>query len=115
MANPLRGEIQAQLGDRHFTFCLTLGAIAELENNLGVASIAALLARYQGNCVRASDVLLLLVSALKGQNPLLSDDEARELLRHSKPAHLIKLAADLVEVTFGEGEPARPFGDAPNR
>jgi Phage tail tube protein, GTA-gp10 len=109
MPNPLRGEIEARLGDCTHTLCLTLSAIAELEHRLGVDSMAALLSRFQGSTIRAADLLLLLVSGLKGYNPAICDDDAHVLLQQTKPASLIKIAADLVEATFGESDPARPF------
>lgn len=109
MANPFRGEIAAQLGANQFTLCLTLSALAELESRLGVASITELLERFQGSAIRAGDMLMLLLCALKGHNPHLSEDEAHDHLRQAKPATLIKLAGDLLQASFSEEEAKGPF------
>jgi len=109
MVNPFRGEIETQLGASKFTLCLTLRALAELESRLGVTSIAELLARFQGSAIRASDLLMLLVCALKGHNPQLSDDDAHEHLRQATPAILIKLAGDILQASFGEEDGSGPF------
>lgn len=112
MANHLRGEVDALLGGSRYTLCLTLNALAELEHRLGVESMASLLARFQGDAVRANDLLDLLVSGLKAYHTSISDEDAHVLLSQTKPAHLIKLAADLVEATFSDETPQRPFEQA---
>lgn len=38
MANKQRGETTVEIGRKKFTFCLTLGALAELEDVLGVTT-----------------------------------------------------------------------------
>jgi hypothetical protein len=66
MANPWSGEVELRLnGERHVAK-LTLGALAELEAQLGAESLADLVARFEGDALRASDVLALVVAGLRG-------------------------------------------------
>jgi hypothetical protein len=66
MANPWAGEVALRLdGERHVAK-LTLGALAELEEQLGADSLTELVARFEGDGLRASDVLALVVAGLRG-------------------------------------------------
>jgi hypothetical protein len=66
MANPWSGEVSLRLnGERHVAK-LTLGALAELEARLGAESLADLVARFEGDALRAGDVLALVVAGLRG-------------------------------------------------
>ena len=46
MPNRRRGEVALQLGDTRYTLCLTLGALAELEDAFGVQDLMALAERF---------------------------------------------------------------------
>ncbi len=66
MANPWAGEVVLRLdGERHVAK-LTLGALAELEERLGAQSLSELVARFEGDALRAGDVLALVVAGLRG-------------------------------------------------
>ena len=45
--NGVRGEVRATLGGAERRLCLTLGALAEIETELGVAGVEALAARLR--------------------------------------------------------------------
>ena len=47
MPNRHRGEIEAELGGRRYTLCLTLGALAELEAAFGAEDLVALAERFE--------------------------------------------------------------------
>ena len=47
MANPHRGEIEVELGGKTYTLCLTLGALAELEQAYGGIDLIALAERFE--------------------------------------------------------------------
>lgn len=66
MANPHAGEVEIVLdGERH-VMRLTLGALAELEEGLGEASLVDLIQRFEGGDVSSRDVLRLIVAGLRG-------------------------------------------------
>lgn len=66
MANPWAGEVALVIdGDRH-TLRLTLGALAELEAELGTGSLVELVERFETGQTRTRDVLSLIVAGLRG-------------------------------------------------
>lgn len=66
MANPHRGEVAVVLdGQRHIAR-LTLGALAELEQDLAQDSMIALIERFGSGRFRSRDVLAVLVAGLRG-------------------------------------------------
>lgn len=52
-------------GERHAAK-LTLGALAELEEWLGAASLSQMVARFEGDGLKSSDVLALVCAGLRG-------------------------------------------------
>ncbi|MBV0912947.1 gene transfer agent family protein [Anianabacter salinae] len=66
MANPHAGEVALVVdGERHLAK-LTLGALAELEAELGAGSLVVLVERFERGEVAARDVLALIVAGLRG-------------------------------------------------
>ncbi|MBE1288413.1 MAG: gene transfer agent family protein [Rhodobacteraceae bacterium] len=66
MVNEWRGEVAIVIdGTRHIAR-LSLHSLAELEAALGSLSLSDLVARFEGDELRASDILALLVAALRG-------------------------------------------------
>lgn len=66
MANRRRGEVALALGPERYTLCLTLGALAELEDALGATDLPDLAARFAGGRLRSRDLIALLGAALRG-------------------------------------------------
>lgn len=66
MANPWAGEVEIVLDGEPHQMRLTLGALAELEEALGEASLVDLIARFEGGAVSSRDVLRLIVAGLRG-------------------------------------------------
>ncbi len=66
MANPHRGEVEVLVDGVPRTARLTLGALAELEEELGEGSLVALVERLEGGQVSSRDVLSLIVAGLRG-------------------------------------------------
>jgi hypothetical protein len=65
-ANPHRGEVEVVIDGTPRTLKLTLGALAELEAELGCETLVALVQRLEGGRVSARDVLALLAAGLRG-------------------------------------------------
>lgn len=57
-ANKARGEVSATLGDSEFTFCATLGALAEIETALDVDSVSLALLKVSKGSVKAMTAIL---------------------------------------------------------
>ncbi|MEO1238575.1 MAG: gene transfer agent family protein [Pseudomonadota bacterium] len=66
MANPWAGEVAIVLNGERHVMRLTLGALAELEDALGEASLVDLIARFEKGAVSSSDVLHLVAAGLRG-------------------------------------------------
>ncbi|MGR3464719.1 gene transfer agent family protein [Limimaricola sp.] len=101
MANPHGGEVAVILDGCRRVMKLTLGALAELEESLGEDSIAALVARLEGE-VSARDVAALIVAGLRGGGwpGRAADLVATEI--EGGPVEAARLAAVLVARAIGE-------------
>ncbi|MBU3031296.1 gene transfer agent family protein [Paracoccus marinaquae] len=66
MANPMRGEVEIALDGQAQVARLTLGALAELEQDLGADSLLALAERFEAGRFSSRDVLAVLVAGLRG-------------------------------------------------
>jgi hypothetical protein len=104
MPNRRRGEVALQLGDTRYTLCLTLGALAELEDAFGVQDLNALTERFGTGRLSSRDLLTLLGVALRGGGQPLSDAEVANLPLHDGVEPVAAALADLLVMTFGGGE-----------
>ena len=66
MSNPWAGEVEVVLDGVAHVAKLTLGALAELEAQLGETSMMALVERFEGQKFSSRDVLALIVAGLRG-------------------------------------------------
>ena len=57
MANRHRGEIEANLGGKTWTLCLTLGALAELEAAYGAEDLLTIVERFENGRISARDAM----------------------------------------------------------
>lgn len=104
MPNRRRGEVSVEIAERRYTLCLTLGALAELEDAFGVDDLAALGERFATGRLRSRDLLILLRVGLRGGGHSVSDLEVAAW----------PLAGDLDGVLAAIGDMlAAAFGDAP--
>ena len=66
MVNPYAGEVAVTLNGKEHTMKLTLGALAELENELEGGSFVDLVERFESGQFYPRDVLALIVAGLRG-------------------------------------------------
>ncbi len=66
MANPWAGEVALTIDSERRVLKLTLGALAELEADLGTDTLMALVERFEGGAFSSRDVLALIVAGLRG-------------------------------------------------
>ncbi|WP_425039192.1 gene transfer agent family protein [Primorskyibacter sp. S187A] len=66
MSNPWRGEVELDINGEARVMRLTLGALAELEAQLGETTIVDLVARFETGKTSAQDVMALIVAGLRG-------------------------------------------------
>ena len=66
MANPWAGEVSVTLNGEVHVARLTLGALAELEAELGTGTLVELVERFEAGRFSTRDVLMLIVAGLRG-------------------------------------------------
>lgn len=66
MANPMRGEVEITLDGTPHVARLTLGALAELEAELGTGSLIEMAGRFEQGRFSAGDVIAVVVAGLRG-------------------------------------------------
>ena len=113
MANRHRGEVSAVLDGRPHTLCLTLGALAELEDAFGADDLAALVDRFGTGRLKARDLVRIVGAGLRGAGHDVSDDAVARMTADGGATGFARLAADLLAATFGPGEEGEGRGSPP--
>ena len=107
MPNRIRGEASLTAGGKTYRLLLTLGALAEIEDGLGLANLSDVAARMK--TVRAADLAIVAAALLRGGG------------HEIEPAEVLRLPCDLatlveaVAAAFdaaGLGGPARSSSEA---
>lgn len=100
MANPHSGEVRVMLDGVAHEAKLTLGALAELEEELGEDSLVALVERLEGGKISSRDILALLVAGLRGGGWRGTRDDLLSAEIGGGPVEAARLAAQLVARAF---------------
>ena len=103
MANMKRGEVALELGGERYALCLTLGALADLEDAFGVVDLPALAERLASGRLSSRDLLKILAVTLRGGGHALTDAQVAAL-----PIDSLDVLAAAIGDVF-----AATFGDAP--
>jgi hypothetical protein len=104
MANRHRGEIEAELGGKRRTLCLTLGALAELETAFGADDLASLAERFGTGRISARDAIRVIGAGLRGAGEKISDEEVASLASVNAAAGYVRIVVELLSATFGAAE-----------
>ena len=109
-ANRRRGEVAALIDGREHRLCLTLGALAELEEAFALDDISALAARFGSGRLAARDLMRVIGAGLRGAGEAVSDEEVAAMRFERGAAGAAALATALLEAAFGveEAATARP-------
>jgi Phage tail tube protein, GTA-gp10 len=100
LANPYRGEIDASIGGKSYRLCLTLGALAELENAYGEEDMAAIAERFQSGRLKASDAIRIIGAGLRGAGYVVSDKDVAAMPTDGGAAGFVDIVARLLRATF---------------
>jgi hypothetical protein len=100
MANPFAGEVALVVNGQRHLLKLTLGALAELETRLQADSLAALLARFEGDDLRASDVFMLICAGMRGGGWTGDFDDLLTAEIEGGFANAARMAARLLALAF---------------
>lgn len=104
MANRHRGEIDACLDGRTYSLCLTLGALAELENAFGAEDMVALAERFSGGRIASRDAIRVIGAGLRGAGHDVSDETVGLMHVDGSAAGFVAIVAQLLAVTFGAAD-----------
>lgn len=100
-ANRRRGEISAELDGRTYRLCLTLGALAELEDAYAADDLGALVERFSRGRLSALDMIRVIGAGLRGGGNDVSDDDVRAMRSEEGAAGFAAIVTDLLTATFG--------------
>jgi hypothetical protein len=112
MANRHRGEIDAELGGKTYTLCLTLGALAELESAYGDEDLIAIAERFENGRIGAGDAIRVIGAGLRGGGNAIANDEVAAMSVGGGAAGYLAIVARLLTATFAPSETSPP-GKAP--
>lgn len=101
MANRHRGEITAYFGGNPYRLCLTLGALAELEDRLGEEDILALARRFEDGRISARAALAVIAAGLHGGGHDLSDTDIDALTAGEGVFGWLGVVVELLQAAFG--------------
>jgi hypothetical protein len=101
MVNRHRGEISATLDGREWTLCLTLGALAELEDAFGAQDLSVLLKRFSTSALSAADILKIAAGLRGGGNQVAPEDIA-QMRAEGGITGFARIVGELLSATFGE-------------
>ncbi len=113
MANRHRGEIEAIIDGVPRKLCLTLGALAELEDAFGADDLVALAQRFGTGHLSARDVLRLIACGLRGGGQAVTNEDVAAMSFDDGLAGAVRVAADLVAATFGSAQEVRKSENPP--
>lgn len=101
MANRYRGEIDATIGGERRVLVLTLGALVELETGFGASDLVDLTERFARGRMASRDIVRIIGAGLRGAGERISDAEVAALAMDGGVHELVRVAAELIAVTFG--------------
>ncbi|GGD93729.1 hypothetical protein GCM10011390_10600 [Aureimonas endophytica] len=107
-ANRRRGEVGAIIDGEARVLCLTLGALAELEDAFGAEDLAGLTRRFGSGQLAARDIVRILGAGLRGAGSSVSDEAVAAMRFEGGMAGAAALVAELLGAAFGEARSANP-------
>lgn len=105
MTNPWRGEVTLTIDGAPQVMRLTLGALAELEADLGEKTLVDLVERFEGGTFSSGDVAALLIAGLKGGGSEIRRDDLLTAEIEGGLMAAARAAAELLARAFLVPEP----------
>ena len=102
--NRRRGEIVIHIDNTPRIMCLTLGALAELEDAFNVENLSELGVYFSNGKFSADDLVHIIGAGLRGGGNLYTDEDVRCLSIEGGAVGLAQIAAELLKITFSSGK-----------
>ena len=99
-ANRRRGEVAITLDGRERRLCLTLGALAELEDRFGT-DLSGLIARLSQGRLAAADMTAVIGAGLRGAGEDASDEAVAAMRAEGGAVGFARATVELLQATFG--------------
>ncbi|RFC68757.1 MULTISPECIES: gene transfer agent family protein [Mesorhizobium] len=108
--NRRRGEVEAVIDGVPRKLCLTLGALAELEDAFAADDLGALVERFATGRLSARDMIRIIGAGLRGAGEKIDDEGVAALRVEGGAAGYASVVASLLTETFGsaQGQPQNP-------
>ena len=100
MPNTHRGEIEALFDGVPYRLCLTLGALAELEQAFGAEDMLALATRFETGRITSTDCIRVIGCGLRGAGYEMTDKDVSLMQTEGGAAGFVDIVARLLAVTF---------------
>jgi len=105
MANPLKGQVDVELNGKSYKARLTVDSIIDIEDSLNIG-LLKLAQNMAGGDVRISQVVGVLLPALRGGGNDLQDKQVRILVQNAGLVQSTKVVADLIaQSLLASGDP----------
>lgn len=104
LPNRRRGEILMHIDGTPKIMCLTLGALAELEDAFNVENLSELGVYFSNGKFSADDLVHIIGAGLRGGGNLYTDEDVRCLSIEGGAVGLAQIAAELLKITFSSGQ-----------
>lgn len=99
-ANRRRGEVLTNIDGEPYILCLTLGALAELEDAFDVSNLSELGDYFSQGKFSSKDLVHIIGAGLRGGGNLYADEDVRCMSLDGGALGLAQVAADLLTATF---------------
>ena len=100
MVNSHRGEIESDLFGKPMLFCLTLGALADIEARLGHIHLVNIIKRLSEGRMASDELIIILGAAARGGGQSLTNEEIAKLPLKAGLDRAYLLIADLFNACF---------------
>ena len=101
MTNRHRGEISAQFDGKTYTLCLTLGALAQLEDIFQASDMLSVAERFSNGRISAPDCIAIIGIGLRAAGHDVTDETVAGFRSVSGASGYVQVVAALLEATFG--------------
>lgn len=102
--NRKRGEVEAIIDGTPRKLCLTLGALAELEDAFAADDLGALVERFATGRLSARDMIRIIGAGLRGAGEPIDDEGVAALRVEGGAAGYASIVSKLLTETFGSAQ-----------